>query len=118
MIKIENNRFKPNDLMPEDVDKLEDWQLLTATCHWGKTMGDCRTCEEGGYGYEQKQNWVDGKKSIYMGDVCLDNDIDMDDPEQALINYCGYRPSWKIWAREELKKRLIEEKELQAQNSL
>jgi len=83
--------FKPNDIKIEDIENLKPWQLLVAVCHFGPTMKDCVNFN---YGYEIK----DG--SIYCDSVCLDNNIEMRNPVEALSQYAGF--SWKEWAKEKL----------------
>ena len=84
--------FKPNDLKIKDVENLEPWQLLVSACHFGPAMKDCVDLN---YGYEMKN------ESIYCDEICLDNDIEIKNPVEALSQYAGF--SWKEWA----KKRII-----------
>lgn len=83
--------FKPNDLEIEDIEDLKPWQLLVAVCHFGPTMKDCVNFN---YGYEIKD------KSIYCDNICLDNDIEMKNPIEALSQYAEF--SWEEWAKEKL----------------
>jgi hypothetical protein len=46
--------LKPNDLMTEQVDTLQDWELLVSVFHFAPTRKDC---VEIGYGYEYGSNW-------------------------------------------------------------
>ena len=96
--------FKPNELRPEDVEDLENWQLLVAACHFGPQMGDCVQLD---YNYilKDRYTWLSDtklgmKKTIFCEDTPLNNDIDLSNPIEALETYAGF--SWKEWAKERI----------------
>ena len=88
-----NGHFRPNALEPEDIEKLEPWQLLVAACHYGPQMGDCRSLD---YRY----SFYEGQ--IYCGNVKLEDDIEIKKPMAALEKYAAR--GWK-----EIAERLLRE---------
>ena len=99
--------FKPNRLRPGDVDRLEDWQLLCATTHFGPAMGDCVDL---GYTYVFDEE----KKDIVLLDhgdpnVSLKDDIDIEKPWDGLSGYGGL--TWQDACRRVLRERLEERTE-------
>lgn len=90
-----SDTFYPNSLKPEDVANLKGWQLLIAACHFGPTMGDCRSLN---YGYYIKDNiiFLDSERGA---DIALTDDIDMEDPPKGLLKYAVVSPWPKFAAR-------------------
>ena len=91
--------FYPNNIRTVDIDKLEDWQLLVAACHFGPHMGDCQIGD--GYGYT-----FDGEM-IYCEGIPLRNDISMSDPIESLEKY-SHSGGWRAIASDALHKGLRE----------
>ena len=96
--------FKPNKLRPEDLDRLESWQLLVAACHFGPKMGDCIQLDYS-YTFKDKYRWLSDtrlgmKKTIFCEETSLEEDIDLGNPIEALESYAGF--DWKEWAKERI----------------
>ncbi len=97
--------FRANDLMAEIPDNLEPWKVLVAACHFGPAMGDCVSLD---YTYR-----FDGESIYCIGvgpnktDVCLDGDIDWNDPVQSLEQYAGVN-GWLEVAKAAMHKNIAE----------
>lgn len=95
--------FNPNSLKSEEVDSLEDWQLLTAACHFGPTMSDCVELD---YSYKLHNGhvYLAGSKPG-LQNISLQDDFDLDHPEVALKQYAGI--TWQDAVKTILKSKLL-----------
>ena len=94
--------WRPNNMRPQDVDGLEDWELTVAACHFGPAMQDCVRED---YDYRRGE---DGKVLCGKVDVTADLTPRMD----ALVQYAGF--DWREWCRERIReglKRVAEERD-------
>ncbi len=92
-----DNLFSPNDLTPEQIPNLEDWQLLIAAVHFAPEMNDC---VEIGYKYS-----FDGESIHCHNDdgvkICsLQNEVDIEDAQNIMIE--KYFGDWRKVASQNL----------------